>query len=120
MVVDSIGALTAKSSYVKKRESGRIRVGDDNIKEKDEQIGTWMKYGEKNSHDGRCIIRNEEGGIVGVVTRTKGFSNEVDVIMFFNGERHNYTGADTGITMNDSDRDAVEKFVRFAISKHNM
>jgi len=118
VVVDSIGALTARSSFIKKRESGKIKVGDGVITEKGEQIGTWEKYG--SSTDGRYIIRNTEGGIVGVVTRIKGFSTEVDVIVFFNGERRNFSSSDTGITMNDNDKDVVEKFVRFAISKHNM
>ncbi len=120
VVVDSIGALTAKSSFIKKRESGKIKIDDNTILEKGVQIGTWEKYGEKNSADGRYIIRNEEGGIVGVVTRTKGFSTEVDVILFMNGERHNFSGSDTGISMTDNDKNVVEKFVRFAIGKHNM
>jgi hypothetical protein len=118
IVVDSIGAMTAKSSFIKKRESGKIKVSDNIIKEKDEQIGTWEKYG--SSTDGRYIIKNMEGGIVGVVTRTKGFANEVDEILFMNGERHNFSSGDTGITMSDNDKNVIEKFVRFAIDKHNM
>jgi hypothetical protein len=118
IVVDSIGAMTAKSSFIKKRESGKIKVSDNIIKERDEQIGTWEKYG--SSTDGRYIIKNMEGGIVGVVTRIKGFSTEVDVILFMNGERHNFSSGDTGITMSDNDKSVIEKFVRFAIDKHNM
>lgn len=118
--VDSIKDMTMKSTHIVQRnKDARIKVGHDNTITQDKvQIGTWEKYGKDGDY--RYIIKNDIGGITGVITYTSGFTKGLEISAFFGGDRHQFSGSEANLSPNDKDTETIEKFVAFMIKRNGM
>lgn len=119
--VDSIRGMTAKGSFITERDKkGKIKItGDKLIFQSKVQIGLWEKYGDKSNF--KYIIKNMQGGIVGMLVYVQGFGDKgVELYGFFGGDEHTFYGKEANISPSDSDNDMIEKFVSFMIGRNNM
>lgn len=133
---DSLQDMKSRSTVIIPRDKGaKVTVNyDHSIVQDGKQIGTWEKYSMDNSEstgskfldrateskDARFIIKNTQGGIVGIVTREQGVEAKVDIAGFFNGDNHHFSGSEAGISFNDKDTELVKGFVLFMIRRNNM